>query len=188
MDNFDMNELNISELFNTTTAINSQPQSESDRLSMSKRGAFDRFCKKMQDSTMLVTSIGTFKTFAVLVSQDVRRFFRANDGETVEQFSARLRSEAIAMNARWSYVAMLAPYAVGSVPSGVQSEDIGSILGAVESGELSMGICFFAEKHANGDRSRKSGVIELDKTGSPVGMLSGDVPADGNPFTSIMDK
>ena len=186
MDNFDS--LDIADLFNTTTAVNSLTHSESERASLEKKGAFERFCKKMQDSTMLAASIGTFKTFAVLVSSDVKRFFRANDGETVEQFAARLRGEAISMNARWSYVAMLAPYAVGNVPPDVRSEDMSSILGAVEDGILSMGICFFAERGADEKRIKRSGVIELDKTGSPISMMSGDVPADGNPFTSIMDK
>lgn len=188
MDDFDINAIDIAQLFDTTSAVNSYSHSQADREAMDKRGSFERFCKKMQDSTMLATSIGNFKTFAVLMSSDMKRFYRADDGETVEMFAARLRGEAISMNARWSFVAMLAPYAMGDIPAGVEARDMNSILDGVENGLLRMGICFFAEKSQGTDRARRSGVIELDKEGSPLGIISGNTAADGNPFTSVMDK
>lgn len=181
--------LDISELFATTTAINTINHSAADRDAMNKKGAFERFGRKMQDTIMMMANVGLFKTFAVLVSSDARRYYRARDDESVGEFAKRLHSEAISMNARWSFVAMLAPYAVGDIPGDVETTSMSSIIDAVDTGALRMGICFFSEKNdESGNKTQRSGVIELDKSGTPQGILAGSVPAQGNPFTTIMDK
>lgn len=128
---------------------------------------------------------------AWLASSDEHRKFLGEDDETPGDFARRLQREAEQMDAHWSFVAMVSPARVilpgQTAPPDVDSDDADAVAAALESGELSLGICWTAASKTSGEVIVRGGIIYLDEDGHPTSEVHGDMDKDlDDPFTEVL--
>jgi hypothetical protein len=183
----------VDDFLRSTSAVGETPHTETEREVMKKRTAFSRFVEGMVVTCKTQAGINpkAFPAFAVLVGGNCRRYFRPDDDETAWQWAERLHREALAMNAEWVFVALCAPariYNTGDVLAPIDPNDPTQLKEALSTGEISLGLCWFAERHDDTHRVRRGGVIGLSPHGSPTDVTEGDVDEDKNPFARVLDR
>lgn len=145
--------------------------------------------------TLLVTSRSAsrsdeFEPFSVLHNETTRRHFEPDADETVIDYRRRLAREASEMKATWFFTAMLAPGRAYSpdeeVATTVDPDNLAELSEAIESGELSVCICWYAEMRENGQVRRRAGIIRVSEDGRAGAAVEGQIDDEHNPFHTVL--
>lgn len=129
---------------------------------------------------------------AWLANMDEHRLFHGEDDEVPADFARRLHREATQMNAHWSFVALIAPARAilpgQTEPPMIDPDDLSAVREGIESGQLSVGICWTAGSVDNGPLEYRGGIIYLDMHGQPGDQVEGEMDSDiEDPFTQVLN-
>lgn len=182
------------DFFRETSAVEQQtvPEKVKALLLHTSEVGFEAFLEsRLGDCRAESSRSGDVAPHAWLASSDVHRKFVGEDDETPGDFARRLQREAEQMGAHWSFVAMVSPARVilpgQTAPPDIDSDDTDAVNAALESGELSLGVCWTAASKTSGEVVVRGGIIYLDDHGHPLGEVQGDMDEDlDDPFTEVL--
>lgn len=146
--------------------------------------------------TLIVTSRTScrqdeFEPFAVLHNPEVRRHYTPDADETVIDYRRRLGREAAEMKATWFFTAMMAPGRAydpdEGTPEAVNPDDPAELADALDSGDLEVCICWYAEMRENGLVRRRAGIIRVDEEGNAGKAVEGQIDDEHNPFHTVLE-
>lgn len=116
-----------------------------------------------------ITSETYMQPLGVLANASRQRVFIPDEDETNEDFANRLAREAKAMDAIWTFVCLRTMVGSGSRAAGaIDVDDEEEMYRALEAGELSLGVMWYAERNEDDVRQRRHGhIIDEDGTLGP---------------------
>lgn len=128
---------------------------------------------------------------AILANSDEWRIFHGEDDEVPADFARRLSREANAMNAHWMFIAIVSPARAvlpgQTEPPPIDPDNADAIFAALQSGELSYGVCWTAASVSNGPLEYRGGIIYLNDDGKPGDEVEGEMDENmDDPFTQVL--
>lgn len=128
-------------------------------------------------------------SFAVMSNGFYERWFRPEGDETVDMYATRLRREAQTMEATWFFNAMVAPGAYHEPEHGdvepVDADDENDVRQALETGRLTMSVCWYAAIDEPDDTFERGGVIPI-VDGELVQGVEGYLDPEQNAFSGVL--
>lgn len=156
----------------------------------SGRNNFNGFVDSQIDRSKEQANAHGFHAFSTLHNATEQRHYHPDEDETASQYAERLAREARNMQATWFFNAMFAPgraYQDGEEPPDIDVDDPDAIREALESGQLHLSICWFAQCNEEVEPFRRSGIIVLDEEGHTTPTeVEGDIDPESNPFHYVM--
>jgi hypothetical protein len=149
---------------------------------------FNHFTNAHIQSCVDALNESEFTAFSVLHNAKEERYFQPDDDETAYHFATRLKREAATMCATWVFIALVTPGRTydqedEDLIEPIDPDNRKQVNDLIESGVLQVSVCWYSDYNENGERHRRSGMINLD---NPAEQVEGDIDAEHNPFHDVL--
>lgn len=181
--------ISVEDFIRASSALTVTSWDEEDRAAAAGRDNFNHFTNAQIQSCVDAINDSEFTAYSILHNVQEERYFQPDDDETAYHFAARLKREAKAMAATWMFVALITPGRTydqedEDLIEPIDPDNRKQVNDLIEAGVLQVSVCWYSDYNENGERHRRSGMIDLD---NPAEQVEGDIDAEHNPFHEVLD-
>lgn len=148
------------DFFRETSALDEHSRGARKRGALQGADGFASFVEEQIRTVRIswLTSETYMQPLGVLANSSVQRVFLPDEDETLEDFANRLAREARLMKAFWTFVCIRTMVGSASRAAGpLDVDDEEEMYRALEAGELSLGVMWYAERIEGEVRQRRHG-------------------------------
>ena len=131
--------------------------------------AFNEFVEEQIRALKLsyTAAEGNIQPIAVLAGRTTQRIFVPDDDETMQQWINRMHREAKAINAIWTFVSKKTMVGTRQAEVNDDAPDVNDpehVRSAVEAGDMTMGVFWYAERREGDERHHRHGILRGSET------------------------